>query len=149
MKIFKSIFSFSILFSTHFIDARVGASSQRQQSVQQTPSSFVKTTADTQQPVMPSSVKTSADMQEKSYKDLVNYVKNVSNAWDRPNRQLNPEFISTMIQKARQLNLDNIQLQSLLETARDIHAIFSGDRPHDVAILNWVNHQIREALNQR
>jgi len=151
MKIFKGLISLFVLFCMLSINAKRTGSAIVQP--QPSPTTVVR------QPVVqqPSARQTTvrqpitqqSSMQEKSYRDLVNYVKNAPNVWDHIKGQLNPEFISAMIQKARQLNLDTMQLQALLETARDVHAIFFNDRPRDTAILNWVNHQIREALAQR
>jgi hypothetical protein len=85
--------------------------------------------------------------QERSYKDLVAYIKNSSNAWDR-NGMLNKEFVATILQKARALGIEDFQLEALLQTARDMHGIFSGDQNKDIAILQAVDRQIDAAVDQ-
>lgn len=138
MKFFKNILPIIILFfANHSIaKSRSATASARPQPVAQ--SSFAKASAD-KQPVM----------QEKSYKDMVNFVKKTSNVWDSRDGRLNSEFIYTIIRKANQLNLDNDQLGSLLQTARDVHGIFSGNQNKDIAILNMIETQIKAAIDSR
>src|SRR5207253_3062915 len=88
-------------------------------------------------------------MQEQSYKDLIAYVKNAYNAWDKRNGVLKSDFVTTMIQKARIAHLDDFQLESLLQTARDMHGEFSGNQKRDVAILQSVDAQIITAIRQK
>lgn len=85
--------------------------------------------------------------QEQSYKDLVAYVKSSGNAWDR-NGMLNKEFVATILQKARALGLEDFQLEALLQTARDMHGVFSGNQNNDIAILQAVDRQIDAAVDQ-
>ena len=94
------------------------------------------------------STDTTAYTQARSYRDLVNYVKNTPSSWDADGK-LNAEFISAMVEKSRQLNLDNAQLESLLQTARDTHSIFSGNKMQNIGILQFVEAQIKSVLNRR
>jgi hypothetical protein len=86
---------------------------------------------------------------EESYKDLVAFVRNYRNAWDNANGRLRTDFVDTMIQKAQATNLDGFQLEALLQTARDLHGIFSGNQNKDIATLQAVENQINAAINQR
>lgn len=87
--------------------------------------------------------------QRESYKDLVTFVKNASNAWDNAQGKLTTNFVNTVAQKARAAQLDNFQLEALLQTARDLHGVFSGNQNKDIATLQSVNNQITAAISQR
>ncbi len=87
--------------------------------------------------------------QGQSYKDLVTFVKNYRNAWDNAQGKLTTNFVNTVAQKAQAANLDDFQLEALLQTARDLHGIFSGNQNKDIATLQSVNNQITAAINQR
>jgi hypothetical protein len=142
MKIFKNILPIAMLFFVNFVIAksRGAAAPARPQAVVQqppVPQSIAKQTI--QPPVM----------QEKSYKDMVNFIKKSPNAWDSRHSKLDNNFINIIIKKANQLNLDNAQLESLLQTARDMHGVFSGNQNQDIAILSTIEGQIETAIKQR
>lgn len=85
-------------------------------------------------------------IQEKSYKDLVTYIKNSRNVWNASTSMLSAEFVRTIVQKARTLKLSAFQAEALLQTARDIHAQFSGNKNKDIAILQAIDQQIAAAI---
>ncbi len=87
--------------------------------------------------------------QRESYKDLVAFVKNAGNVWDNSRSMLRTDFVNTVVQKAQATNLDDFQLEALLQTARDMHGIFSGNQNKDIATLQSVNNQITAAISQR
>lgn len=99
------------------------------------------------QPAIPKPVPVQQPIaQERSYKDLVIYIKNSGNVWDASRSILSGEFVRTIVQKARALRLSNLQVEALLQTARDMHAQFSGDKNKDIAILQAINKQIAAAI---
>jgi hypothetical protein len=159
MNFFKNTIPLIILFCINSSKARVGSSAKIQP--QPKPVTVVKQPnfapssheASVSAPSFAKSFgghsKASTDTQEKSYKDLVNYIKKSSNAWDRTNAGLNLEFIYDMMQKAQHLKLDNDQFESLLQTARDVHGVFTGNQAKDKNILITIEAQIQAALTQR
>lgn len=86
---------------------------------------------------------------EKSYKDMVTYIKNARNVWDNSRSLLTTEFVNTIIQKSRSLKLNDLQQEALLQTARDLHAPFSGNKNKDIAILQSIDNQIAAAIKQK
>jgi hypothetical protein len=87
-------------------------------------------------------------IKNESYKDLVSYVKNARNTWDVQKGLLNASFVTTIVQKGKAANLEPFQIEALLQTARDVHGIFSGNPQKDIAILQSVDKQINNAVLQ-
>lgn len=85
--------------------------------------------------------------QTPTFQSLIAYVKSTPSAWDRPNARLSTKFVDDMIQQARTAQLDASQLETLLQTARDMHGIFFGNQQKDIAILQSVDNQITNATN--
>lgn len=83
-----------------------------------------------------------------TFQNLIMSVKNASNVWDRTNNRLNSNFIDSIVRQAHAAQLDTLQLETLLKTARDIHGIFSGNQQKDIAILHSVESQIIAAINK-
>jgi hypothetical protein len=124
--------------STHA--KNIGSTAQSRQVAQPQPKpTQIKVQPPIQQPIA----------QKESYKDLVTYVKNAKNTWDNKNALLRSDFITHMIQKAKASNLDGFQLEALLQTARDVHGIFSDDEDTNIAILQSVDNQIFAALQPK
>jgi hypothetical protein len=90
-------------------------------------------------------VQTQPIQRKESYRDLVTFVKN-AHAWDNSRSMLRTDFVNTVVQKAQAANLDGFQLEALLQTARDLHGIFSGNQNKDIATLQSVNNQIAAAI---
>lgn len=154
MNVIKNVIPLIVFFSINSVNAkRIGGA---RPSSRPTPAPVVKQPVapslperqpSVQQPITSSFAKAPAGTQEKSYKDLVNYVKNASNVWNSVASILNVQFINSIATKARQLNLDNTQLESLLQTARDVHGVFTGNQDQDRRILTNIGSQIRASLN--
>ena len=75
----------------------------------------------------------------KSYADLVTYVKEYQYTWDNQKQTLHEPFVNQMINAATEAKLNEAQLKVLLQTARDKHAIFTGNEEEDRAILEKIN----------
>lgn len=82
-----------------------------------------------------------------TYPQLVAFVKNQRNIWDAKSDMLNRAFIKTMMDNALAAGLDDIQLDALLQTARDYHAQFPKDREATIAILQNLEAQRADAVN--
>lgn len=82
-----------------------------------------------------------AVVQKQSYKDLVFYIKNATNVWDNSSERLKTDFVTTIVTKARAANLEDFELDSLLQTARDIHAQFSDNQNKNITILKSLENQ--------
>ena len=114
MNFFKNVIPLIVLLCINSVNAkRTGGA---------TTSSYAKAPADTQpkpapapavkQPVIQQQAPrqlpvTQIIMQEKSYKDLVNYVKKASNAWDRANASLDIRFIFDLMETKIELLMRN------------------------------------------
>jgi hypothetical protein len=72
----------------------------------------------------------------KTYKQLTDYVKNATNGWNDSTKQLNTHFVERLHNEALAADLEDYQYDSLLQMARDYHAIFTGDSAKDRKILN-------------
>lgn len=81
----------------------------------------------------------------KTYADLVKYVKEYQYTWDNQKQMLHEPFVNQMIKAAEEANLEEFQLKALLQTARDKHAIFTGNPEKDRAILEKINIGIDES----
>ncbi|HLC07455.1 MAG TPA: hypothetical protein VJJ26_04685 [Candidatus Babeliales bacterium] len=142
MKFFKNTLSIVLLFTINSISARaVGGSAQapkRATQPQPIPARIVN-----QPPVQQPAA------QKQSFRDLVAYVKSANNVWDDTHLMLRTDFITTVVQKARAAHLDDFQLEALLQTARDLHGKFSGNRTHDIHILQDINQQIALAATRQ
>lgn len=138
MKFFANVLSIIVLFAINSVSARQmgGAAPAPKPAVQPQPIPVVNRPLPQQQPAA----------QKQTYKDLVAYVKNAGNVWDTTKGMLRPDFVTTMIQKARAARLEDFQLEALLKTARDMHGIFSGNQNKDIATLQAVDNQIAVAI---
>ena len=140
MKFFKNTLSIILLFTINSIHARTATVASP--TIQpQPPVTKITTPPVTQKPA----VQLKQMVQPQSYKDLVAYVKNSRDVWDNTQGILKTDFVATMIQKARASHLNALQLEALLQTARDIHGIFSGNQNKDISLLQSVENQITAA----
>jgi len=143
MNFFKNILLIVALFTIHSLSPRVvGAGTPAKPAVQPQPVPMKRVA---QPPIQQPPI----IQQKQSYKNLVDYVKTTQNVWDNRNGILREDFVTTMIQKARTSNLDTFQLEALLQTARDIHGRFSGNKNQDITILQSVDNQIAAAIRQK
>jgi len=140
MNTFKIIVSTVVLFTINFLDARTVSSAGRKPTPQ-AKRAPIKTTP--QQPIQQPIAQ-----EPLSYRELDTYIKNAPNAWDNVNGKLQADFVTTIVQKARALRLDDFQLEALLQTARDVHGIFSGNAQRDIATLQSLDNQIATAVRQ-
>jgi hypothetical protein len=81
-----------------------------------------------------------------TFSNLVVHVKNARGAWDGTTQKLNTAFVADIVQQSRLAQLDPLQIETLLQTARDVHGIFSGNQQKDIAILQSVDNQIAAAI---
>jgi len=81
----------------------------------------------------------------KTYKQLVDDVKNAGDAWNNTTKKLNASFTDRIASGALAADLEDYQLDSLLQTARDYHAIFTGNPSEDRNLLNSLA-QERQAI---
>ena len=72
----------------------------------------------------------------KTYKQLTDYVKNNKNGWNDATKQLNTSFVERLHNEALAADLEDYQYDSLLQMARDYHALFTGDSAKDRKILS-------------
>lgn len=162
MKFLSKVLQITILFSINTAYARSMGSAQKptpqpQPTPQQFPQPSQKITPPVIQPKpqptiipaplpqqKPQPIQQSA--QERSYKDIVIHIKNARNVWNASRSMLSEEFVRTIVQKGRALKLSNFQIEALLQTARDIHAQFSGNKNKDIAILQSIDKQIAAAI---
>jgi len=72
----------------------------------------------------------------KTYKQLVDDVKNARDAWNNSTKKLNAAFTDRIASSALAADLEDYQLDSLLQIARDYHAIFTGNPSEDRNLLN-------------
>jgi hypothetical protein len=83
----------------------------------------------------------------KTYPQLVTFVKNQRNIWDaRLNMLANP-FVNTMIEEALAADLDAMQLDALLQTARDYHVQFPNNQEEVIIILQNLEQQRKDAVD--
>ena len=149
MNFFKNVIPLIVLLCINSINAkRMGSTATKPAPAPAAKTPVIQQPA-VRQPITSSFAKATADTQERSYKDLVNYIKNASNVWDRANARLKSEFNYDLIKKANLLKLDNVQLEALLQTARDVHGIFTGNQAKDKNILTTIEDQIQAAISQR
>ncbi len=145
MKFFVKILCVTILvLNNTSLDARAAGAKRAKQAPQK------KQTPVSKQPVKQQGRATqpATRQQQQTYKDLVAFVKTNRNAWDSTKKMLSNTFIDSMLAKARELNLEDFQLEALLKTARDMHGVFSGNQNNDIAILQSVDQQITNAVQQ-
>lgn len=92
----------------------------------------------------------------KTYKQLVDDVKGARDAWNSSTKKLNGSFTDRIASSALAADLEDYQLDSLLQIARDYHAIFTGKPSEDrnllsslaqdrQAIVEWFNMAKRNA----
>lgn len=144
MKSFQNILSIIALFALNPVNARRASTRIPKPTLQPQP---ILTKAINQPLVQKQSpIQQQPTIEKQSYKNLVTDVKSSNNVWDNTRELLRADFVTTMIQKARTANLDAIQLEALLQTARDFHGKFSGNAAQDIAILQSVNNQIAAAI---
>lgn len=144
MQFFKNIFITLILSTTLPLHAKgtggaVPAAAPAVKQPQARPIPAPKPAAVQKSPAKPTA-------QTSTFQSLIAYVKNTPNAWDRANGKLSTNFINDMTKQARAAKLDALQLETLLQTARDVHGVFSGDQQKDRAILQSVATQIAIAI---
>jgi len=138
MNFFKNTFIAIVIFTTLPIDAKImgGAGRPSPYPVAQPKPVPAPAPAPAKQPAA----------QIPTFQSLIAYVKNTPSAWDRANARLNTSFVSDIVKQGRAAQLDALQLETLLQTARDMHGIFSGNQQKDSAILQSVANQIAAAI---
>lgn len=87
-----------------------------------------------------------AAVKTKTYKELVASIG--ANAWDNGNKLLSPTFVNSMIQQVNASGLGRAALISLLQTARDKFAQFTGNNDADAKILMALENQANAATVQ-
>jgi len=83
-----------------------------------------------------------------TFKSLMLFVKNSKLAWDNTNKKLDSAFVDSMIQLVRDAQLEEIHLQTLLQTARDMHGVFSDNSKENIKILDSIHSQIADAMDE-
>ncbi len=142
MKILKKILSIVILFAVSSLSAKQTAKKSSRPAAQPKPIP----TQINRQPIPQQQPTTQG---QSSYAELVTYIKNAANVWDNATAKLRSDFVTTIVQKARALGLEDFQLEALLQTARDMHGIFSGNPTRDIALLQSLDTQISTAIRQQ
>ena len=146
MKYFKNIVTLITLFAFAYMNPKnIGRAVPQPAPVSQAKPIPTRTVPSTQPIRKPAPMQ---PVKKESYKDLVDYVKNARNAWDAQKGMLNSSFVTIMVQKGQAANLESFQIEALLQTARDVHGIFSGNPQKDIAILQSVDKQINNAVLQ-
>lgn len=84
-----------------------------------------------------------------TYGQLVNMVKNSKTAdvWDANKNLLKDDFVTLMIYEALGAGLDSLQLDALLQVARDYHATFWNIQKDNIDLLQNLAAQRQEAVN--
>lgn len=83
-----------------------------------------------------------------TFKSLMIFVKNSKLAWDNINKRLDSTFVNSMINLVQQAQLEDTHLQALLQTARDVHGVFSNNSDENLEILEDVGSQIAAAIHK-
>jgi hypothetical protein len=143
MNFIKYMCLISAVCSINFIDTRTRGSAQQPTQPQPVQPRPIPAQRSPQAPVQQPPLA----QPSQSYRNLSTYIKrNAQNVWDNRNGILRSEFVNSIVQQARASQLNDFQLEALLQTARDIHGVFSGNQARDISILQAVNNQIATAL---
>jgi len=82
----------------------------------------------------------------KTYQQLINEVKNAENAWSDRGNLLSQDFVDRMIYEAVGAELDSLQFDALLQTARDYHIKTWTNQEDNIDLLKNLERQRKEAL---
>lgn len=84
-----------------------------------------------------------------TYPQLIAFVKSAKDAdvWDTNKNLLKDDFVTSMIYEALGADLEALQLDALLQTARDYHATFWNIQKSNIDLLQNLEAQRKEAIN--
>lgn len=140
MKIFKNILIIIALCAPNFMFAAFGTK----------PGTIKPGALSTiEQPVITPPAQEGA-VAKKTFAQLVNDVKTARDAWnnatDNSKKMLSAPFVERIGSAAKIADLNDYQFDTLLQMARDYHAIFTGNSEQDKIILNNLAQQRKNLI---
>lgn len=133
MKSFNNSMAIIFLCAAGFVFAKQTAS-----RIQTTPTKKTSPTKQSQPTIQ-------ATTQVKTYKDLLEEIKNKmqpATVWDSANKRLKDQFVASIVKSAQDANLTFIECEALLQAARNFHVPFTNNNAQNSLILTNINNQI-------